>query len=155
MGGAALLALAAPASAQEEVELPAWMAGCWEMRDGERWADECWMSPRGGVMLGAGRSGSSAETTSWEAMQIIIADRVAAGDGAIPKMTFWASPDGQSRTPFVWSPHERDGVTFFNLANDYPQRVHYWRDGALLKAEISMADGSKPMRWTFAPAGGE
>ena len=26
--------------------LPAWMAGCWETRDGARWAEECWIAPR-------------------------------------------------------------------------------------------------------------
>jgi hypothetical protein len=151
MGGAVLLALAAPASAQE---LPTWLAGCWEMQDGAQWTDECWMSPRGGVMLGASRSGEGAALTSWEAMQITIEPAAARRD-AVPQVTFWASPSGAPRTPFVLEPSALPGATFVNLANEYPQRVRYWRDGALLKAEISLADGSKPMRWTFAPAGGE
>ena len=37
--------------------LPAWMAGCWVHVQGERWTEECWTTPRGGVMLGSGRSG--------------------------------------------------------------------------------------------------
>ncbi len=152
-----LLGLAAPAAAQGPA-LPEWMAGCWTMRANhngrEDWADECWMSPRGGVMLGAGRSGTSEGRESWEAMQIVIDDKTAATD-AVPKMTFWASPNGKERTAFAWSPGSGDGVSFVNLANDYPQRVRYWRDGGLLMAEISMADGSNPMRWAFEPVGDE
>ena len=49
-GGLALAGIvSAPAAAQSD--MPAWMSGCWEMRDGERWAEECWTSPREGQML--------------------------------------------------------------------------------------------------------
>ena len=29
--------------------MPSWMSGCWQSRDGERWAEECWTVARGGV----------------------------------------------------------------------------------------------------------
>jgi hypothetical protein len=148
----ALLALAAPAAAQEP-QLPAWMAGCWQMAEGDVWADECWMTPRDGVMLGAGRSGNRAELTTWEAMQIIV-EPAEAREDATPRMTFWASPNGGTRTAFTQASSNQPGVTFVNLANDYPQRVRYWRDGDLLRAEISLADGSNPQRFAFARAGG-
>jgi hypothetical protein len=148
---AAMLALAVPAGAQAQ-ELPGWMAGCWQMRDGERWSDECWMTARGGVMLGTGRSGSADGLGGWEAMQITL-EPAEVREKAAPTMTFWASPNGSGRTPFVWMPSELPGVTFVNLANDYPQRVRYWRDGDLLMAEIAMADGSEAVRYTFAPVG--
>jgi hypothetical protein len=124
------------------------------MRDGAEWTDECWMSARGGVMLGASRGGTGAELTIWEATQITLEPAPARRDAA-PVMTFWASPNGAARTPFVLEPNALPGVTFVNLANEYPQRIRYWRDGDLLMAEISLADGSDPMRWTFVPAGSE
>lgn len=148
-------AAAAPADAQE---LPTWMAGCWEMRAegdlGDRWTDECWMNPRGGVMLGASRSGRGATLSGWEATQIMIAP-AEAREGAVPVMQFWASPNGAPRSAFTYEPNDLPGVTFVNAEHDYPQRIRYWRDGDLLRAEISLADGSNPMRWTFVRAGGE
>ena len=73
---------------------------------------------------------------------------------AAPVMTFWASPNGAPRTPFVLEPGEGSGVTFVNPDNDYPQRVRYWREGELLRAEISLRDGSNATSWTFRRMGG-
>jgi len=64
-------------------------------------------------------------------------------------LTFSASPGGAAWTAFASTPDPADGVTFINAANDYPQRVRYWREGELLRAEISLADGGEPVRWTF------
>jgi hypothetical protein len=150
--GAVLLATA-PAAAQSEPEMPGWMAGCWEVRDGERWTEECWTAPRGGIMLGSGRNGVGTQLRSWEAMQIELNPE--AGDGAQPKMGFWGAPFGQGRTLFVFQPDEGEGVTFFNVAHDYPQRIRYWRDGELLNAEVSLADGSQANRWTYRRMGSD
>ena len=142
----ALVLAALPAGAQaQETTLPAWMAGCWEMRDGERWAEECWTIPRGGMMIGSGRTGSGDTVRSFELMRI---ERAEGG-----ALTFLAAPGGQGWTPFT-AATGTEGVTFVNTTNDYPQRVRYWRDGELLKAEISLAGGEQAMSWTFAPMGG-
>ena len=37
--------------------MPAFLTGCWEQRQGDRWTEECWTSPRGGLMIGSGREG--------------------------------------------------------------------------------------------------
>lgn len=151
---AVVLLLVTPATAiaqSAEPELPSWLAGCWEMRDGERWAEECWTIPRGGMMLGSGRSGSADRVSSWESMRISLDEPN--GDGPVIRMAFAASPHGKGWTTFGWSPSEEAGVTFHNVANDYPQRVRYWREGELLKAEISLADGTRPTRWTFSRMG--
>ena len=136
-------AAAAPASA-EQGSLPAWLSGCWEQVEGERWVEECWMGPRGDIMLGAGRSGRGPALSVWEAMQI--------GRGEDGMLTFWASPDGAPRVAFTMQAQGPNDVTFLNRAHDYPQRVRYWREGDLLKAEIAMADGSRPVGFTFARA---
>jgi hypothetical protein len=146
---ALLGALPAHAWAQaHEPVLPGWMAGCWEQSDGDRWTEECWMPPRGGLMLGAGRTGKADQVTEWETTQIVLGDR-AASDHAVVRMAFWAAPNGTGRTAFAWSPDGKLGVTFHNVANDYPQRIRYWRDGEKLMAEISMEDGSRAMRWSY------
>lgn len=149
IAAAALLA-SGTASAQEAVpELPGWMAGCWEQREGDRWTEECWTAPRGGMMMGSSRSGRGAAVREWEALQILPGD---AASGA--KLVYWASPGGRTRTPFALDPSDKGGMTFTNSANDYPQRIRYWREGEEMVAEISLADGSKPMRWRFKRMGG-
>lgn len=140
------LALLPAGALAEDQALPGWMAGCWEMRDGAGWADECWTVPRAGMMIGSGRAGSGDSLASFEHM------RIERGDGGA--LTFLASPGGKGWTPFTSAADPDGGVTFVNTANDFPQRVRYWREGELLKAEISLADGGQAMRWTFTRAGG-
>jgi formylmethanofuran dehydrogenase subunit B len=139
-----LIGLVLMVGALDKPVLPEWMAGCWEQRKGENWTEECWTAPGGGVMLGSGRTVVGGKLRDWEAMQIMLHDVETNA-----KMVFWASPGGKNRTAFAWSPSEMSGVTFYNVAHDYPQRVRYWREGEQLKAEVSLADGSKPMRWTY------
>ena len=145
-----MLAMAVAAQAYPAQPLPAWMAGCWELNSGEHWTEECWTAPRGNMMMGSSRSGSGGVLLEWETMQIF---REETDDPAVPKLAFWASPGGERRTMFAWVPSSESGVTFFNMENDYPQRIRYWREGRELMAEISLADGSRPRRWRYAPAG--
>ena len=143
MGVALALAPLAPVSA-EQGSLPAWLAGCGKQVEGERWVEECWMAPRADIMLGAGRSGRGDKLGNWEAMQI-------GRDDADGMLTFWASPNGAPRVAFTLQAQGPTDVTFLNRAHDYPQRVRYWRDGRLLRAEVAKADGSDPQSFTFAP----
>jgi hypothetical protein len=146
------LMVAAPATAQDDDPvLPAWMAGCWETRDGARWAEECWIAPRGGMMIGSGRRGEGDRLVEWEVMRIALSEPH--DDGSVLRMAFVAAPGGTGWTTFAWSPGDGDGVAFANVANDYPQLVRYWRKGKNLKARISMADGSRPVEWTYRPMG--
>ena len=130
-------------------DLPGWMAGCWEQRVETRWTEECWTQPRGNMMMGSSRSGDAGVLLEWETMQI---ERIETDDPAVNKMPFWAAPGGKNRTMFGWVATKEPGVTFFNMANDYPQRIRYWREGRYLLAEISLGDGSKPRRWRYSPS---
>lgn len=142
------LFVALAAQAQPSLALPAWMAGCWEHRSGESWTEECWTRPRGGIMLGSGRSGTGGVLDSWEAMQI---EMVETDDPVISPLTFYGAPGGTNRTAFYWQRASREpGVTFVNAGHDYPQRIRYWRDGKHLMAEVSLADGSKARRWRYS-----
>ena len=141
---ALLIAVSGPA-------LPDWMAGCWEQRTGERWAEECWTVPRAGMMMGSGRSGVGDTLSDWETMRIVLS--YSTGDEPAARMEFIGSPRGVSGTTFVWSPGQEPGVTFANARHDYPQRIRYWREGEELLAEISLADGSKPVRWRYRRMG--
>ena len=65
-----LILAAVSAGDARPVALPDWMAGCWEHRSQDRWTEECWTVPRGGIMLGNGRSGTGGVLDSWEVMHI-------------------------------------------------------------------------------------
>lgn len=126
--------------------MPGWIAGAWESRDGENWADEFWTPPRGGVMIGAGRSGKGQVAEFWEHTRIMRKT-----DGSL---SFFAQPKGVPATEFPLFAQGPQSVEFLNAEHDYPQRIRYWREGKLLKARISLLDGSQAVEWTFAPMGG-
>jgi len=138
--------LTAAAVHAEEPELPSWMTGCWEMRNGERWAEECWTAPRGGQMLGSGRTGDASGVRSFEFMRI---------EREGETLAFRAAPGGQGWTSFASTPDAGDGVTFVNAENDYPKRVRYWREGGELRAEISQLDGSHVIHFAFRSMNGQ
>lgn len=142
---AALLLLAIPAGAQTVANprLPDWLAGTWLMEDGANWSDELWTDPRGGMMLGVSRSGFGPQLQGWEVVQIR-----QKGDG---KISFFAQPQGKSPVEFPLVLISSDAIEFANPANDYPQRIRYWRQGKLLMAEMSRLDGSDVMRWNYRP----
>ena len=143
---AAILAADVPAPA-----LPAWMAGCWEQRSGEKWTEECWTAPRAGIMLGSGRSGTGGVLDNWEVMQI---ELVETDDPVIDPITFYGAPRGKNRTAFAWVRNGKGaGITFVNAGHDYPQQIRYWREGKYLMAETSLADGTKAQRWRYSPMG--
>ncbi len=141
---AALFFAVAPA-ASVELPLPAFLTGCHEERRDTRWTEECWTGPRGGLMMGSGRSGTGSKVANWEWM------RIERGSDGVP--VFYASPRGAAPVGFPAVSASADEIVFANPANDYPQRIRYTRTAAGIAAEISLADGSKPMRWTFSAMG--
>ena len=141
-----LIAAAAGAPAAAPPPMPAFLTGCWEQVNGASWNQECWMEPRGGLMLGASREGVNDRLNSWEHMTI-----EQKADGAI---IFHASPGGKGRTPFILDHASANEIRFTNAANDYPQRIRYMLKEGKLEAEISLLDGSKPNRWSYTREGG-
>jgi Domain of unknown function (DUF6265) len=144
---AALLLALAPVAlvADGPMPMPGWMTGAWAGGEGQAWVDEFWTPPRGDLMIGAGRAGSGGKLASFEHMRI---EREADGT-----LVFWALPGGKNPTRFAAVHADGDDVIFENAANDYPQRVRYWRDGDGLKAQIAMLDGSKPLDFSFRMMG--
>jgi hypothetical protein len=138
MIGTMLLMLASGAG-----DLPnlAWLEGEWctDPANG-RQTCEIWGPARGGTMLGFSQTVRDGRTRDYEFMRIELTDGAA---------VFHASPRGAAPSAFSQSTREATGITFANAGHDYPQRIRYWRRGADLLAEIALADGSKPMRWTY------
>ena len=136
--------LAAAASSQS---MPAFLAGCWEEKRAESaWTEECWTDPRGGLMIGSGRDGRGDSVGHWEWMRI---ERSAEGTPI-----FYGSPKGASPVAFKATASDDKTITFVNAAHDYPQHVRYTLTTSGLDAEISLADGSKPNRWSYRRTAG-
>lgn len=129
------------------MELPAFLTGCWEQVEGDRWTQECWMEPRGEIMLGASREGRGDTLGMFEQIRIV---RTADG-----KLQFYPSPNGKPAAPFTAESASATDVRFVNPAHDYPQRIRYWREGDLLKAEISKSDGSQKVTWIYRREGAD
>ena len=126
--------------------MPDFLAGCWEQRrDEDRWTEECWTSARGGLMIGSGRDGKADSVGHWEWMRI---ER--GPDGAL---TFYGSPKGTPAVAFKAAEADDVSITFVNSNHDYPQRVRYARSDVGIEAEVSLADGSRPNRWTYRRSG--
>ena len=95
-----------------------WLAGCWERGSGQHMIEEQWMRPRGGSMLGMGRTVRGDSTIDYEMVRII--ER--AND-----LVYIAQPSRQAQAEFVASQLTDSAVTFANPAHDFPQRVLYRR----------------------------
>lgn len=142
----ALSLAAVPTLAQTaEVPMPAWLAGAWDQRSGADWSDEFWTPPRAGLMIGASRMGKGDRIDVFEHTRIV---RLQNGE-----LVFIAQPFGNPASHFPMVGSGDDWIEFANAAHDYPQRIKYWREGRLLKARISLFDGSRAFEWTFKPMG--
>jgi hypothetical protein len=98
----------------------AWLAGCWEGRQGQASLEEIWSKPAGGTMLGLGRTVKDGKTTSFEFMQFREENA---------SLVFLPQPGGGERTSFPLKDFFGEKLTFENKEHDFPQRVIYERKG--------------------------
>ena len=141
MAIAAAAMLLVPGAALAQEARFGWMAGDWRQEAGGRWTVEHWQIQPDGSMSGRGSSGQDGTVKESEIMTIALEGDVAVFR-ALPK-------DAHDMTPFREVAHGPQDVTFANAAHDYPQRIRYWREGEELLGEISLADGSRAMRWRY------
>jgi len=136
--------MAAEAAAMA-MPLPAFLTGCHEERREARWTEECWTIPRGGLMMGSGRSGNGNKVAGWEWM------RIERGADGVP--VFYGSSQGAPPVAFKAVSASATEIVFVNPAHDFPQRIRYARTAGGIEAEVSLRDGSKAQRWTFGAMG--
>jgi hypothetical protein len=119
----------------------AWLAGCLELRDGDRVVEEDRMAIRQGSMLGMARTTTSKGLGDYELS--LIRER----EG---KLVYEAHPGGQEGAVFTAIVVSGDSVVFSAQEHDYPQVVGYKRVGA--DSVVAWIDGKaqgKPMRIDF------
>jgi len=143
---ALLLGAAAPepspvsAPGPYSVDRLGWMAGEWVSESNDRWTEEQWSAPRGGLMLGLGRLGKYDRAMGFEFMRIAVE-----ADGRI---LFWGAPGGQAPVAFRLVEQNANSAVFENPRHDFPKRVAYRRDGNRLIATVS-GDGGEAQSWTY------
>lgn len=118
-----------------------WMAGCLELRSGDRIVEEHRMEIRGGSMLGMSRTTSSKGLAEYELT--LIQERAG-------QIIFEARPSGQPPAVFTATSVGTDSAVFEAPEHDYPQIVGYRvtnRDSVL--AWIDGKAGGKSRRVEF------
>ena len=119
---AIVVAAAMPAVAQQPagVDRVAWLQGCWEMRSPQGTVEEQWMAPRGGAMIGVGRTVRDDRLVEYE----LVVVREQGG-----RLAYEAHPSGQPSAVFLSREITDAMVAFENAEHDFPQRIAYRRDG--------------------------
>jgi len=99
------------------------------------------MAPRGGTMIGMGRTVRGEKTTEYELVQIAVQ-----GD----RLAYEAHPSGQPPATFMSTMASDTSIVFENPAHDFPQQVGYRREGTdVLQAWIDGRINGKARRVDF------
>ena len=120
LAGLSVVASGFPAQ-HRSPEPPAWLAGCWEQRQGDRRSLEMWMPPEAGLMLGASRTTVQGRVREFEQLRLELR-----GD----TLVYTALPSGQPEASFRSVEIGADRFTVANPQHDFPQRIGYRRQGA-------------------------
>ena len=99
----------------------AWLAGCWEMRVGDRLTMEMWMPPDGGTMMGASRTTRAGVVREYEQLRLHT-------DG--DTLIYSALPSGQRLADFKSTSISESSLVFENPTHDFPKKITYRRIGA-------------------------
>lgn len=121
-----------------------WMAGNWSQERGKEKVMEAWVGPVNGLMAAVNVSSWETGQTSYEFLRIV---------DTRESMSYFASPSGRAPVEFRYKEAGDKRVVFENLANDYPQRIIYWKDGDLLAARIEgkLRGEARSDEWRFRP----
>lgn len=122
-----------------ELDAAAWLAGCWrvESPDGQDVADEQWMAPRAGLMVGMSRTVRGGEARGYELLTLRVEDGT---------LVYHAVPSGQQPTDFRAIRVDDRQLEFVNSGHDFPQKIAYTRHGddQIEAAVFGETSGSDP-----------
>ena len=119
-----------------------WMAGSWMERKGATDTEEQWLAPKGGMMVGAGRTVRDGKAVEFELL------RIETKDG---KPVYLAMPQARPATEFRAVEQGASKIVFQREGNDFPQRVIYWREGEALMARIegTLNGQARSRQWRY------
>lgn len=118
----------------------AWIAGEWELVDGERTTVEHWLPLAGSTMMGVSHTYDAKETHFFEFL------RITSQHG---KIAYVAQPGGGEPVPFLAVEVADGKAVFENQKHDHPQRIRYERTEKGITATISLLDGSKATEYAY------
>jgi Domain of unknown function (DUF6265) len=128
------------AQTQPGLENLSWLSGCWEGRQSESLVEEHWSKPEGQSMLGFSRTLKDNKTVSYEFMQI---REMAMG------LEYVAQPQGGQKVSFKLVKSDNGKYVFENATHDFPQRIVYERQGAMMMTSIDGLLKGKQERQEF------
>jgi len=137
---AVTLACDVAASQSAGIQRAAWLQGCWEMSTPGRSVEEIWTTPKGGSMIGVGRTIRDGTLAEYE---MILLREV--GD----RLAYEAHPSGQPAATFLSTRVTASELVFEDPAHDFPQQVGYRIDGEALLAWVSGSQNGKVRRIEF------
>ncbi len=102
-----------------------WLAGNWHQEKGGRLADEQWMAPAGGVMLGMSRTVAKGRVIEQAFRQI--------REGPGGDLFYVLQVTGQPELAYQSSTVSESEIVFENPEQDYPRKISYrlQSDGSL------------------------
>jgi hypothetical protein len=129
----------APAHAFDAQKL-AWLAGTWEIKDGDKVTEETWFPLKGSTMMGVSHTYDSKRTNFFEFLRIMVKKDL---------ISYIPQPGGDPPVPFLMTELD-DRVAVFEIAkHDHPQRIRYERTETGMTATISLLDGTKAKSFVF------
>ena len=134
------------AQTAQTVSPPAWLAGCWQLRAGQRETVEMWMAPAGGMMLGASRTLVNGAVREYEQLRITVENG---------KLVYTATPSGQPTAAFTSTAVSDSSFTVENPQHDFPQRIIYrlrGTDSLVARIEGGTRGFDYPMKRTSCTA---
>jgi hypothetical protein len=130
-----------PATPAGPVNQVRWLAGCWRRETPRLVIEEHWMPPRGGTMLGMGRTVRDDTLREYEV--VLLREHG-------PQLAYEAHPGDQAPATFLSELVTDSMVVFGNPAHDFPQRIGYRRVGTdSLAAWIEGSVGGRSRRVDF------
>jgi len=131
----------AVAESCEPSAFPSLLVGAWEVTDSGVRTREVWERAADGALDGRSVSRAGSETTFAESLRLE------------PRGNTWvyvAEPRGERPTEFTLQSSTATSAVFVNPGHDFPRRITYARDGAILTACIDDGAGGDQSCWRYS-----
>jgi len=129
----------APAHSFDTQKL-AWLAGTWEIKEGDKITEETWFPLKGSTMMGVSHTYNSTRTLFFEFLRIMVKKDL---------ISYVPQPGGDPPVAFLMTELDDKVAVFENAEHDHPQRIRYERTENGMTATISLLDGTRAKSFVF------
>lgn len=117
-----------------------WIAGTWQMKEGETTTEEHWLPLAGNTLMGLSHTFDAKQTKFFEFLRIT---------SKSDSIAYVAQPGGGKAVPFMAVSISDKEVVFENPKHDHPQRIRYELTKEGMTATISLLDGTRAASFPF------